>query len=433
MEENNLFEDIIQLGLDKGSLTFNDIDEVIPPEFMVNKDFESFVYQIQDAGIRLEDEIESDLKNKENNGDDLFDDIENDNLVRTYLHSMGNINIFTKNETIEIARKIKEGNRILIKSISQFPVYKRIKKENRENGGHNNNITNNNNDQEILKRCMEVLKSLLGKNKIKDIIAETGVNSKEFKKKYEKILEVQKFIDDAKNEFVIHNLRLVVNIAKQYIGRGLPLLDLIQEGNIGLMKAVERFDYRRGFKFSTYAVWWIRQAILRALIEQTRTVRLPVHVIEMYNKMNQSEKEITNMLGRKPGIAEIADKTGVSFEKVENVYNALQDTVSMNEPIGDDKTSLGEYIPDTRSLSPYESTEQKKMREYLLKILHTLTPKEEKVIKMRYGIGCDRDYTLEEIGKHLSITRERVRQIEEKAIKKLRHPKRLKAIREMLH
>ncbi|NWF97537.1 MAG: sigma-70 family RNA polymerase sigma factor [Nitrospirae bacterium] len=433
MEENDLYEDILQLGLDKGRLTYDEIDEVIPPEFTAHKDYESFIYLVQDAGIKLEDKIEPDLKNKEYTGDGLLEDIESNNIVRTYLQSMGNINILTKDETIEIAKKIKEGNRILKKSISGFPVYKRMKNENRKNGVHNCNGNENNNEPEILNKCIEVLKSLLKQNKTKDIIAETGINLEKFKEKYEKIIEIQKFIDNAKNEFVIRNLRLVVNIAKQYVGRGLPLLDLIQEGNMGLMKAVERFDYRKGFKFSTYAVWWIRQAILRALIEQTRTVRLPVHVIETYNKLNQSEKEIINSLGRKPDTAEIADNTGVSLEKVENIYNALQDTISINEPIGDDKTSLEEYICDTNNLSPYESTEQKKMSEYLLKILHTLTPKEEIVIKMRFGIGCDKDYTLEEIGKHLSITRERVRQIEEKAIKKLRHPKRLKALREMLH
>ncbi len=431
MEEDYLFEDIVQPVSDKYSLTSDDMDEVILPELIINKDFESFIYPAQDAGI-LEDEIESDLKNEKNGGDGVCDDIENDNLIQTYLQSMGNINVLTKKETIEIARKIKEGNRILIKSISQFPVYKRIKKENRKNGKQNCNGKDNN-EPDILKSCMDVLKLLFKKNKRKDIIAETGVDSEKFRRRYKKILEVQKSIDSLKNEFIIRNLRLVVNIAKQYIGRGLPLLDLIQEGNIGLMKAVERFDYKRGFKFSTYAVWWIRQSILRALIEQTRTVRLPVHVIEIYNKLNQSEKEITNVLGRKPDTSEISDNTGISSEKIENVYTALQDTISLNEPVGDDKTSLGQYISDTSNLSPYEITEQKKMREYLLKILHTLTPKEEMVIKMRYGIDCDRDYTLEEIGKHLSITRERVRQIEEKAIKKLRHPKRLKALREMLN
>ncbi|HGJ65505.1 TPA: RNA polymerase sigma factor RpoD/SigA, partial [bacterium] len=234
MEENDLYEDILRLGLDKGRLTYDEIDEVIPPEFTAHKDYESFICLVQDAGIKLEDKIESDLKNKEHSGDGLLDDIDSDNLVRTYLQSMGNINILTKDETIEIAKKIKEGNKILKRSISGFPVYKRMKNENRKNGVHNCNGNENNNEPEILNGCIEVLKSLLMQNKTKDIIAETGINLEKFKKKYEKIVEIQKFIDNAKNEFVIRNLRLVVNIAKQYIGRGLPLLDLIQEGNIGL-------------------------------------------------------------------------------------------------------------------------------------------------------------------------------------------------------
>jgi RNA polymerase primary sigma factor len=252
------------------------------------------------------------------------------------------------------------------------------------------------------------------------------------RKEWDRIIKVRELMTEAKNELITRNLRLVVNIAKNYVGRGLPLLDLIQEGNIGLMKAVDKFKYEKGFKFSTYATWWIRQAITRALIDQTKTIRVPVHMMEFYNRVTKASRELTHQLGKEPGNEEIAKKLGVPVKKVEEVFRAIQDPIALQTPIGDEDTELEDFIGDKTSPSPYSDAERLEASEQLQRVLRTLSPKEEKVIKMRFGIGADRDHTLEEVGRFLSITRERVRQIEAKALRKLKHPSRLKALRTLM-
>jgi RNA polymerase primary sigma factor len=246
---------------------------------------------------------------------------------------------------------------------------------------------------------------------------------------WEKIAKAEYLVQEAKNELITRNLRLVVNIAKNYVGRGLPLLDLIQEGNIGLMKAVDKFKHEKGFKFSTYATWWIRQAITRALIDQTKTIRVPVHMMEFYNRVTKASRELTQTLGREPSNEEIAVKLGVPPRKVEEVFRAIQDPIALQTPVGDEDTELEDFIGDKTSPSPYDNAEEIETSEHIQKVLGTLTQKEERVIRMRFGIGVDRDHTLEEVGRHLCITRERVRQIEAKALRKLKHPSRLRALR----
>jgi RNA polymerase primary sigma factor len=417
MKERNILEEI-ELS---SAFPFHAVKEVLPGDFLLREapdDLSEYIKNRADeyaVGQRdlVKDEKEAPGEHKSHE--------RTEDLVQAYFRSLGDISVLTRDEEISLARKIEEGNELVEKIVSSLPVYGADNAGNEE--GYINGPEMREKDGTSVS-LLEMLDNLVMHNDYERAVSVTGTNIYELKTKYEIIDRARAAVSEAKNELIIRNLRLVINIAKHYTGRGLLLLDLIQEGNIGLMRAIDKFNYKKGFKFSTYATWWIRQAITRALIEQTKTIRVPSHTMELYNDIVRISREMVTHLGREPLTEEIAERLRMSVQKVENALRAIQDPIALQTTVGDEDTPLEDFIGDNNSPSPYADTERKKSTEQVLKVLHTLTGREEAVIRMRFGIAADRTYTLREIGKHLSITCERVRQIEAKALRKLKHPRR---------
>jgi len=471
MRERDIFDELIEIGKRRGVLTYDEINEALPSEFFSPDELEDLMDILQDMGVKVIDHEDAILPEEEVE-EELEEYEKAEDLVQAYFYSMGDISILKKDEETELAKRLEEGKKIVKDIVTAMPLYK--KTEVNLNGEVDELSPEEERAEVALTKTAEILENLMEEieNTDKKIVkygsfkdlkkninekkkkninvikllalakevekvykkveSEVGVKVDVLKGMWDRIVKAKTLISTSKNELITRNLRLVVNIAKNYVGRGLPLLDLIQEGNIGLMKAVDKFKYEKGFKFSTYATWWIRQAITRALIDQTKTIRVPVHMMEFYNRVTKASRELTQQLGREPTKEEIAQKLGVPTKKVEEVFRAIQDPIALQTPVGDEDTELEDFIGDKNSPSPYSDAERIEISEHIQRVLKSLTPKEEKVIRMRFGIGMDRDHTLEEVGKHLSITRERVRQIEAKALRKLKHPSRLKVLKTLM-
>jgi RNA polymerase primary sigma factor len=399
-DEKNI-KRLITKGKKAGYLTQTEILELFP-NAEEDIDILDFLYEkLLDAGIDVYDvESEKEAQKLVEDRVDLskikLDKVTSIDPVRMYLKEIGKSDLLKGEEEVELAKKI-EGVRFQ-------KIQLRLKKE--------------------LKR----------EPTVKEIATEMDMPLeavKEIKKNHKKY--TQKEAEDAEHKLTQSNLRLVVSIAKRYMGRGLSFLDLIQEGNIGLMKAVEKFDWRRGFKFSTYATWWIRQAITRAIADQARTIRIPVHMIETINKYKKIAREIEQKLERPPKPHEVAKEMDIDIEKAKEIVKIMQDTTSLEKTVGrEEDSTLKEFIEDTSILSPFESASNELLKGHIGEVLGTLNPREQKVLELRFGLKDGRTRTLEEVGKEFGVTRERIRQIEAKALRKLRHPSRSKRLRDYL-
>ena len=418
-----------------------------------------------------------------------------DNIIWAYLKDIGRVSLLTSDEEFTIAKRIEEGERktrnllfdlpyaikelqelgSLIKkdAVNIIDVVKNIdemnytKKDEEKYKKRTLSLIHSiksqfEKKQEMRRtpRSSEVTKKQMDKKlkaadqKIEEYLANLNLNKKileelirrmtkqvrylddkearAIKKRLAEIIEIENSLKVVKNRLIQANLRLVINIAKKYLNRGLSFLDLIQEGNMGLMKAAEKYDYQKGYKFSTYSTWWIRQAITRAIADYARTIRVPVHVLETMNKITKVTISLFQELGREPNLEEISNKAGLPLEKVRKIMKVSNEPISIETPIGDDESKLGDFIADPKSPSPFMELVGISLKEEIDKVLSTLTPREEKVIKMRLGIGEKTDYTLEEVGEVFGLTRERIRQIEAKALRKLKHPSRRKRLESFL-
>ena len=401
VKKQTAIKELIALGKKKGKLTLKEMSDALESIDMESDELDRLYEELEKAGIELqgaevlaapaeseeefsEDAVEEVTKEELEDTESLAEGFAIDDPVRMYLKEIGKVDLLTPDEEVELAKKMQAG--------------------------------------------MEA------KEKIKELDERQRNGEQIYEKEYQALRKAIRGGENAKKRLSEANLRLVVSIAKRYVGRGMLFLDLIQEGNLGLLKAVEKFDCTKGFKFSTYATWWIRQAITRAIADQARTIRIPVHMVETINKVIRVSRQLLQELGHDPQPEEIAEEMNMPVERVREILKIAQEPVSLETPIGEEEDShLGDFIPDDDALEPAEAASFTLLKEQLVEVLKTLTPREEKVLRLRFGIEDGRTRTLEEVGKEFNVTRERIRQIEAKALRKLRHPSRSKKLKDFLN
>ena len=401
VKKQTAIKELIALGKKKGKLTLKEMSDALESIDMESDELDRLYEELEKAGIELqgaevlaapaeseeefsEDAVEEVTKEELEDTESLAEGFAIDDPVRMYLKEIGKVDLLTPDEEVELAKKMQAG--------------------------------------------MEA------KEKIKELDERQRNGEQIDEKEYQALRKAIRGGENAKKRLSEANLRLVVSIAKRYVGRGMLFLDLIQEGNLGLLKAVEKFDCTKGFKFSTYATWWIRQAITRAIADQARTIRIPVHMVETINKVIRVSRQLLQELGHDPQPEEIAEEMNMPVERGREILKIAQEPVSLETPIGEEEDShLGDFIPDDDALEPAEAASFTLLKEQLVEVLKTLTPREEKVLRLRFGIEDGRTRTLEEVGKEFNVTRERIRQIEAKALRKLRHPSRSKKLKDFLN
>ncbi len=485
---------ILELGMDKGFLTSDEINNFLPHNIFSPEDIESVFDLLSESDIDVVETIEEKLDSNEEEDSPGWGEVEKvpsektDNIIWAYLKDIGRVPLLTPDEEYQIAKKIEKGERSTRNILFELPqavdellqigqqlreetinivdVIKNLDEMNytekedvkyrKKTLSYIKNIKTLHDKREEIKNKLparseqdrkELEKTLNAtQNKIEEILFDLKLNKKVLLRIVNEVEEKIKYLDNSeakiveqklvelreidnklkvvKNRLVQANLRLVVNIAKKYLNRGLSFLDLVQEGNTGLMKAAEKYDYQKGYKFSTYSTWWIRQAMTRAIADYARTIRVPVHILETTNKISKVTTSLFQELGREPNLEEISFKAGLPLEKVRKIMKVSGGTVSIETPVGDDESKLGDFIADPKASSPFTELVDTSLKEEIDKVLSTLTPREEKVIRMRLGIGEKTDYTLEEVGEVFGLTRERIRQIEVKVLRKLKHPSR---------
>ncbi|HEX67501.1 MAG TPA: RNA polymerase sigma factor RpoD [bacterium] len=412
---------LVTEGKKKGHLTYDEINDLLPEEVSSPEDIDRVLTTLGELDIPIvSSPKELALRSRPSPTKALETERPREyDAVRSYLYQMGKIPLLTREEEIALSKAIEEGRETLKKLFRQIIPKDKLKELLEEK-----KIT------DLVKEVKRVYKTRTESPFPKEEELPYPVDWKKFEELLPQIEEAESKVEKAKKKMIESNLRLVVSIAKKYINRGLSFLDLIQEGNIGLMRAVEKFEYKRGFKFSTYATWWIRQAITRAIADQARTIRIPVHMIETMNKLLKISQNFVQEHGREPTAEELAKLMNLPVEKVRGILKISQHPISLETPVGSDEdTHFGDFIEDETAEQPLDSAAFQMLKEQIEEVLETLPERERDILKLRFGIGETTPHTLEEVGKKFNVTRERVRQIEAKALKKLRHPARSKKLR----